>query len=193
MDEDLAAIERIQGGDEGGLRELMARHKDAVFRFILRYTGNETDAAELAEETFYRVYKHAGRYRPRAKVRTWMFSIAANLGRDHARRRKKWRGHLPIAGLADREENPSIAEMHPSDSATPDTQMDSREQIRLMEAAISSLPHKLRFPFVFCVLEGNSHDECAGVLGTSRKAVETRIYRARKTLRHQLSGLFEGF
>ena len=192
MDEDLPAIERIQRGDEGGLRELMARHKDAVFRFILRYTGNEADAAELAEETFYRVYENAGRFRPRARVRTWIFSIAANLGRDHARRRKKWSGHVPIAGMANREESPAIAEIHLSDSTTPDTQLDSREQIRLMEAAISSLPHKLRIPFIFCVLEGNSHDECAGVLGTSRKAIETRIYRARKALRNQLSDLFEG-
>ena len=89
MDEDLISIQRIQRGDEGGLSDLMLRHKQALFCFAIRYTGNEADAAELTEETFFRVYQNAAKFTPRAKVKTWMFSIAANLSRDFLRRKKK--------------------------------------------------------------------------------------------------------
>jgi RNA polymerase sigma-70 factor (ECF subfamily) len=59
----------------------------------------------------------------------------------------------------------------------------------LVNAQILKLPDRIKFPFVFCVLEGHSYDECAAVLKTNRKTVETRIYRARKLLREALDGI----
>jgi RNA polymerase sigma-70 factor (ECF subfamily) len=185
MDEDLPAIERIRQGDEGGLRSLMARHREAVFHFTLRYCGNETDAAELTAETFYRVYKNADRYRPRARVRTWIFTIAANLSRDFLRRQKKRRGEISLesttVGQTQRLEDTLAGPGHSPAAGTA-----ARETIRAVQAAIQELPHKLRFPLVFCVLEENTQEECAVALGISIKAVETRIYRARKHLRERL-------
>ncbi len=69
--------------------------------------------------------------------------------------------------------------------------MVSKESVSSVHAAIFALPHKLKFPFIFCILEENSYDECAEVLNTSRKTVETRIYRARKLLREKLADLFQ--
>jgi len=73
----------------------------------------------------------------------------------------------------------------------PEETTRSNESLKAIEAAIQTLPHKLRFPFIFCILEGNSYDACAEVLKTNRKTVETRIYRARKQLREALSELFQ--
>ena len=69
----------------------------------------------------------------------------------------------------------------------PEQETISRESVLEIEEAIAELPHKLKFPFVFCILEDHSYDECAQVLKTSRKTVETRIYRARNALRTRLS------
>ena len=58
-----------------------------------------------------------------------------------------------------------------------------------IEAAIHKLPHKLKFPFIYCVLEEHSYDACAEILGRTRETVETRIYRARKRLQQELAEL----
>ncbi len=186
MDEDLPALERIQQGDDSGLSALMRRHQEAVFHFTLRYCGNETDAADLTSETFYRVYKYAHRFRPKARVRTWIFTIAANLGRDFLRRRKKRRGEISLDSPRREDSEQRLGDMIESSGRSPSNQADARESVQAVQAAIEELPHKLRFPLVFCVLEENSQEECAAVLGISVKAVETRIYRARKFLRERL-------
>ena len=69
---------------------------------------------------------------------------------------------------------------NPAESAVENERFDA------MQAAIQSLPEKLQFPFIFCVLESHSHDDAAEVLSTSRKTVESRIYRARKLLQAML-------
>lgn len=182
MDEDLLSIQRIQRGDESGLSELMLRHRQAVFYFSIRYTGNEADAAELTEETFFRVYQNAKKFSPKAKVKTWIFTIAANLSRDFLRRQKKHHALTSIAADDNWLEN-TLSDEH----ANPEEEAVSGESVREIEAAIAELPHKLKFPFIFCVLEQHSYEECASVLNTSKKTVETRIYRARNLLREKLS------
>lgn len=181
MDEDLRAIERIQRGDETGLSDLMHRHKEAVFCFSIRYTGIEADAAELTEETFYRVYLNAKKFKPKAKVKTWIFSIAANLSRDFLRRKKKTAIFTSIDSESDWVQS-SVKES----GSNPEQEMASKEAVQEIEKLIHELPHKLKFPFVFCILQEHSYDECAEVLKTNRKTVETRIYRARLKLRRFL-------
>ncbi len=189
MDTDLRAIERIQQGDEQGLVELMELHRDSVFRFCFRFVSNEADAAELAEETFVRVYQNAHRFRPKAKVVTWMFSIAGNLCRDALRKRKKHRNDISLNSPVSLSEGMELAEKVASKDRSPEENAVTNEALAAIEAAIRSLPHALKFPFIYCVLEGNSYDDCAEALGTNRKTVEMRIYRARKLLRNELAEL----
>lgn len=188
VEADYLSLEKIQHGEEAGLRELMGRHREALFRFIFRYVRNEADAAELTEATFLRVYQNAGRFKPKAKVVTWIFSIAGNLCRDFLRKSKKRARDLslnaPIPGAEGQELEASFA----SGAANPEESAISREELAAIESAIHRLPHKLKFPFIYCVLEEHSYDACAEILRTSRKAVETRIYRARNRLRQELPG-----
>lgn len=188
-DPDFHALERVRQGDEQGLIELMSRHREPLFRFVYRFVHNQADAEELTEETFVRVYRKAESYRPRAKVSTWMYTIAGNLCRDFLRREKKRRGdlslQLPVGGERRRELGDRLA----AEGRDPEAEAVSRETLAVVEAAIDALPHKLKVPFVFCVLEEHAYDECADMLGVNRKTVETRIYRARKLLRAELSSL----
>lgn len=193
MDADLPSIRKIQDGNETGLRELMARHREPLFRFILRYVHNEADAAELTEATFFRVYQNAGRFRPNAKVSTWMFSIAANLCRDSIRRNKKRRGDRSLNAPVPGAENLKQADAFTSGAPNPEEAAVSAETLEALRRAVHALPHKLKFPFIFCVMEDHTYDECAEVLGTNRKTVETRIYRARKRLRDALAGFLKDF
>lgn len=190
-DSDLRALRKIQDGDEAGLKELMARHREALFRFIYRYVQNEADAAELTEETFFRVYQNADRFRPKAKAITWIFTIAGNLCRDRLRKNRKRRGDFSLNVEIDLSSGAQRGDTFASGSRNPEEHTKSNESLKTIELAIQTLPHKLKFPFIFCVLEENSYDACAEVLKTNRKTVETRIYRARKQLRKVLADLFQ--
>ncbi|MDQ8180523.1 sigma-70 family RNA polymerase sigma factor [Pelagicoccus sp. SDUM812005] len=193
VDADLLEIERVQSGDEQGLVALMERHREPVFRFCYRFVSNEADALELTEETFVRVFQHAGRFRPRAKVATWIFSIAGNLCRDFLRRSKKRGNDISLSARIPGAENQELIEAVESPERTPEQAAVSKEALSAIDAAIASLPHKLKFPFIFCVLEEHSYDDCAEVLNTNRKTVEMRIYRARKALRAGLADLASAF
>lgn len=187
-DDDIRLIQTIARGDERGLIPLMERYREPVFRFAYRYLGNEADCAEITEETFFRVYQKAHRYAPRATVKTWIFSIALNLCRDRLRRRKKFRGQVSLdTPLNPEREGESLLGVIDSGSADPHAELHTSDMIRRVNAQVQKLPEKLKFPFVFCVLEEHSYDECAAILKTTTKTVETRIYRARRWLREKLA------
>src|SRR5690625_5309822 len=94
---DLALLEAVQKGDEPALRELMNRYREPVFRFAWRYVRNQSVAADITEETFVKVFFKSSSFRPHAKVSPWIFTIAANLCRDHHRRESR-RKILPHSG-----------------------------------------------------------------------------------------------
>jgi RNA polymerase sigma-70 factor (ECF subfamily) len=180
MDADQKSITRILDNDVSGLKELMQRYKDSVYRMACRYMGNAEDAAEITEDVFFRVYEKASRYKAKASVKTWIFTIAANMCKDALRRRKK---HRNVSCLPEDESMDSFA----SPADTPAEEQSRKEMADAIEKSIHELPHKLRFPFVFCILEENSYRECARVLNCSEKTIEMRIYRARLQLRESLS------
>lgn len=187
MDTDLQSIERVQAGEEQGLVELMERHRESIFRFCFRFVPNETDAADLTEETFVRVFQNACKFRPRAKVVTWIFSIAGNLCRDFLRRGKKRRNDVSLSSRVPGADSLEFADLVESKERSPEQVALASEALSAIEVAIATLPYPLKFPFIFCVLEEHSYDDCAEVLNTNRKTVEMRIYRARKALREQLA------
>src|SRR5208283_2961718 len=87
QDPDLALVQALKGGEDQALNTLMDRHRDALFRFVLRYVRHEEDALELTTETFVRAYFNIDKFRPAAKFTTWLYQIALNLCRDHLRSR----------------------------------------------------------------------------------------------------------
>lgn len=192
QDDDLKLLEKIGQGDESALVCLMSKHKDPVFRFAYRYLGNPSDSEEVTEETFFRVYQNAYKFKPKASAKTWIFSIALNLARDRLRKRKKFRNEFPYdqTGVLDEEDSPMLERID-SGERSPVAHSQSSEDLRLIHRCIQGLPEKLRFPFVFCVLEEHTYDECAAILKSSRKTVETRIYRARQALRIKLENLMQ--
>ena len=89
--DDIDCMRRLGEGDDLALNDLMRRWKKPLVTFCLRYTGNVTDAQEIAQETFVKVYGARHRYRPTAAFSTWLFTIATNLCRARAR----WRSRHP--------------------------------------------------------------------------------------------------
>src|SRR5882757_7389089 len=82
---DVLAMQRLQAGEDLALNEIMARWKQPLASYLLRQLGNHEDALDLTMETFVRVYESRHRYTPSARFARWLFTIATNLARNHAR------------------------------------------------------------------------------------------------------------
>ena len=124
-----------------------------------------------------RVYFGAAKFSPKALVKTWMYSIAVNLSRDHVRRLRKRRSEVSLAEAAESGQN--IVDQTPLASDT----ARQRDDFALLQRAIDQLPQPLREALVVFSLEGKSQREAAEILGTTPKTVELRVYHAKRKLR----------
>jgi RNA polymerase sigma-70 factor (ECF subfamily) len=183
--DDVQCMSRLKGGDDLALNDLMTRWQKPLVSFILRYTGNEQDALDLAQETFVRVFEHRGSYEPRSKFSTWLFTIATNLCRNRAR----WCERHPTVTLHGSGDDDDTG-LESTVPAPGDTPADSAERHDLASAVrehIQKLPHDLKTVLLLFEYQDQGYEEIAASLGCSPKAVETRLYRARQLLRDSLS------
>ena len=180
-DADLALVQALQAGDDSALDQLMDRHQEALFRFIRGYVQNEADATELTQEAFVRAYFSISRFKPTAKFVTWLFRIALNLCRDRAKS-----GAAKRAMMTDSLSAPimdfDLERQLPAAGSTPAEQALLSEKMAFLSDAIAELPHDLREALVLTAIEQRSQQECADLLETTPKTIETRVYRARKQL-----------
>jgi RNA polymerase sigma-70 factor, ECF subfamily len=185
---DLARMTRLIEGDDLALNELMERWQKPLLSFILRYVSNEVDSIELAQETFVRVYQNRHRFNFKSKFSTWLFTIGVNLCRNHARWRNR-HSTIPLesAQQTDRVSRQNFAVSH---EETPLHLMERSELARQVREAIEELPHELKTVVLFYEYENLSYDEIEKILGCTKKAVETRLYRARKLLRKKLAEFY---
>ena len=183
--QDRADMARLVGGHDAALNALMERHAAGVFHFLCRMLGNEDDANDLAQDTFVRVYRARESYNPAQKFSTWLFTIAANLARNQLR----WRSRHPNVSLEAESESTeqTLGDTLPAATSTPHQAADEAERVQRVRAAVQALPGDLREAIVLCEWEDLPVAEAATVLSTTPKAVESRLYRARKLLRDRLS------
>jgi RNA polymerase sigma factor (sigma-70 family) len=186
-DPDLPLLQVLQAGRDSALEELIARHREPLFRFAYRYLRDETAAADVVQETFVRVYFKAPRFEPRSSVKTWVYTIALNLCRDFARGRSRRAGDLRLDAETE-QGGPANA---PADQAPlPSEQSERSDRFAVLRQAIDLLPHKLKAALVLFSLEERSQNEVAELLETTPKTVELRVYHAKKKLRELLGGKF---
>jgi RNA polymerase sigma-70 factor (ECF subfamily) len=181
---DGADMQRLAGGHEAALNDLMARHGRPVFQFLCRMLGNEDDANDLAQETFVRVYQHRASFRPGAKFTTWLYTIAANLARNHHR----WVSRHPKVSLDTESETTgqSIGDVLPSAEPSPDGVAVAAERAAAVRVAVDNLPADMREVIILCEWQDLSAAEAAAILDTTPKAIDNRLYRARNLLRDWL-------
>jgi RNA polymerase sigma-70 factor, ECF subfamily len=184
---DGADMQRLAAGHDAALNDLMDRHARPVFQFLCRMSGNEDDANDLAQETFSRVYQHRASFRPGARFTTWLYTIAANLARNHHR----WLGRHPNVSLDAETESTgqSIGDVLPSADPGPDGTAVATERATAVRTAVDNLPAYLKEVIILCEWQEMSSAEAATVLDTTPKAVDNRLYRARNLLRERLKGL----
>ena len=180
---DRELMARVQRGEEAALGPLMERWERPVKSVIARLVFNASEAEDLAQETFVRVWQQREKFRAGAEFRPWVFSIAINL----ARNRLRWWRRRPVVSLEDWSEMPASADRgQRGEEPAGAESLERAERASAVRAAIAALPIELREAIVLFEYEEMSQAEIAAAVGATVKAVETRIARAKDKLRTAL-------
>ncbi|MEN9661996.1 MAG: hypothetical protein RL324_945 [Verrucomicrobiota bacterium] len=181
MSGDAELMRRVQTGDEAAFGLLMERWELPVKGLLARLLQNASEAEELAQDTFVRVWQQREKYRAGAEFRPWVFAIAVNL----ARHRLRWWRRRPVVSLdAWTESGRDLA----GGGLAAGAALERSERAESVRHAIAELPVDLREALVLAEYEQLSHLEIAAATGGTAKAVESRLYRARALLRKALTG-----
>jgi RNA polymerase sigma-70 factor, ECF subfamily len=171
-DEDALLVLRVGEGDVAAYRTLVGRYAAKLSRFAERLLRDPTEAEDVVQETFMRLWQHARDYSPQARVTTWLHRITHNLAVDRLRARGRTRP------LADEDEMPA--------SARQTTLLDEKRRVLALDQALAGLPERQATAIVLVHLHGLTGAEAAEVLGVGVEAVESLLARGRRALKTAL-------
>jgi RNA polymerase sigma factor (sigma-70 family) len=166
----MAASESRVAEADRSFERLYRTHRRDVYNFVLHDVRNPDEAEDVTQAAFLNAYRALRSGRPPEKPRAWLLTIAQNVSRRRFRRRSARIQEVPL--------EPELAVAAPNDYDGPTAQE--------IHAAFRVLPDKQRSALAMRELQGRSYAEIADELDLSIPAVETLIFRARRTLRTQL-------
>jgi RNA polymerase sigma factor (sigma-70 family) len=182
MTEDVL-LRQAQGGDREAFRTIMQRCNQRLFRVARAVMNNDDEAEDVLQDAYLKAFAAIGRFRGEAGVMTWLTAITLNEARGRLRRRR------PTTSLDVMEEIgirvipfPGLAEM-----PDPEAEAVRSEVRRLLEQAIDTLPEDFRIVFMLREVEGCSVEETAVQLDINPQTVRSRLFRARQSLRQELT------
>ena len=184
---DVALMLRVRDGDLEAFETLVTRHQHSVVGTAAKMLGGATDAEDIGQQVFVRVWKHAARYQPSAKFTTWLMTITRNLVFNELRRRRRSQQVSMDADEGDTIRHQFVDEQ----AAAPSEEMLDSELHEAIDAAIASLPEAQRLAIVLRRYEGMPYEEIAEVLKTSVPAVKSILFRARAELKARLKKYLE--
>ena len=164
----------------------MQRYQNMVFSTAMRLLANQTEAEDIAQETFLRAYDHFDELQTSPTAGGWLKRVATNLSLNHlSRYRARWSFFSELfTGAAD-EDNEPIEFAAPDDIQE---KLELADRHEFVEQALQKLPAAQRVCLVLYHLEGLRYEEIAEKLNVSLGKVKTDIFRAREALRKRLRG-----
>jgi RNA polymerase sigma-70 factor (ECF subfamily) len=170
---DAELMRRWQAGDTSAFEEIVRRWQGRIGRLLARLAGPSA-APDLCQEVFLRLYRAGTHYREESAFTTWIYRIALNVARDAARRRRH------CSELGNNE---------PLDNTTPHDDLDRRETIELVSAALDQLPDYLREVLVLRHYESMSFEDMSRLLHVPASTLKSRFSAAVDRLRLRLEEL----
>jgi RNA polymerase sigma-70 factor (ECF subfamily) len=187
MDEQISSEElmaRVAKGDEDAFEILANRHQTSVLNLIYRFIGDRTQAKDLSQEVFIRVWRSAKSYEPKAKFTTWIYRITANLCFNELKsaRRKRWFSF----NQSDEDSRVAIEERLADSAPSAEDLLLEKERSRQISDALQSLPENQRMALILKRYDDVSYQEIAQIIGCSVPAVESLLVRAKRGLQEKL-------
>jgi RNA polymerase sigma-70 factor, ECF subfamily len=163
-------VARIADGDKLAMQVLFARHRTPVYRWLLRFVGNETVAEDLLSDVFFDVWQQAGRFEGRSAVTTWLLSIARFKALSARRRR------------TDAELDETIETTVADSADDPELALQKKSRSEHVRAALLKLSPDHREIIDLVYYHEKSIEECTHILAIPAATVKTRLFYARKKL-----------
>jgi RNA polymerase sigma-70 factor, ECF subfamily len=174
------AMARFAAGEDAALAEVYDLGSPAVFTFLQRLCRDKPLAEDLTQETFLRIHRARGLYRPGAPVLPWAYTIARRLFLDNVRSR---RAEVQEGfGHARDTDRPSPHDMV-GESPSAEELLADAELSQAVDDALAKIPEAQASAFRLLKGDGLSIAEVAAVMGTSKGAVKLRAHRAYVALR----------
>lgn len=174
-------IEQLKAGNEHAWRRLMEEYKDKVFKTALSYIPFADDAEDLAQDVFVEVYRSIANFRHESSLSTWIYRITVNKSLNALKKNRKYYSAMPI-------EEYEVFEPQTDDQTS--ALLQQKEQRKIIQQAIQTLPDRQAMVFVMHKIEGKSYKEIAEILDISLSSVESLMFRARAALQKKLLALY---
>lgn len=171
MNEDLELINKFKAGQMEGFEMLVRKYRSRLINIANSITGNASDAEDIAQEAFLKIYHNLKGFRNQAKFSSWLYRITLNAAYDHLRKNK--------------HKNTSLDEMDYSRVADNKTSEDILAK-ETLQKALDKVPFDFRSALVLKEIEGLSYEEISQALKIRLGTVESRIFRARTMLKNLL-------
>jgi RNA polymerase sigma-70 factor (ECF subfamily) len=163
-------IKRIADGDQLAMRTLFARHRVALYRFVLRMVGDATLAEDILSDVFLDVWRQASRFEARSTVSTWLLAIARFKAFSALRRRREVELDCEaVSAIADPADDPEVV-------------MQKKSTGELLRRSLASLPPEQGAVIDLVYYHGKTVAEVADIVGANEATVKTRMFYARRKL-----------
>jgi RNA polymerase sigma-70 factor, ECF subfamily len=191
-DVDAALVDRVKQGDVRAFEMLVVKYQRRIERLIGRMVRDTDLVADIAQETFIRAYRALPQFRGDSAFYTWLYRIAVNTAKKALvdLKRDPLVTEAAMASTDDDDET-SRRGLEPSDMATPEALLASKEIAATVNAAIEALSEDLRQAITLREIEGLSYEEIADVMNCPIGTVRSRIFRAREAIALRLRPLLD--
>jgi RNA polymerase sigma-70 factor (ECF subfamily) len=182
VDEDVDLMLRLKAGDAEAFNRLMDKYQRTVVNLVYRFTGEATQAEDLAQEVFLRVYRAAPRYEPKAKFFTYLYQITLNLCRNEREKNQRRRTVSLDSSLKDSRPGWDVPDPEPSAEG----QLQRQETAAQVQEAISSLSEDQKELLILQRFQNLGYEELAQMTRQTVSAVKAKLHRARQALKKRL-------
>ena len=177
----LAAAARA--GRRAAFDQLVRQQEGPLYRFVRRYVGNPDDAYDIVQDAFVSAWLALERYDSRQSFAFWLRAIALNKCRDHGRRQAVRHRFLMLFSFGSESAEEAGLDAPEQSGA------DEEQRLRRLDQAIAALPKQYKEPLLLTIVSGLTQQQAAEQLGTTTKAIEMRIRRAKRSLAQTLADL----
>ena len=186
--QDCLLVREAQGGDHAAFAQLVHAHDEAVLKLALRITGSQSDAQDIYQEAFLKVYKKLDCFRFECSFSTWIYRIVTNVCLDHLRKNRNLRESSAVKVNADGKEFDLLNQILDDRTAhNPEQQLMRHELSARILSALERLTPRERMVFDLKHFEGMKLRAVSEILHVSESAVRTTLMRATQKLRLQLA------
>jgi RNA polymerase sigma-70 factor (ECF subfamily) len=183
---DTLMLQAVIRGDDTAYRGLVEKYQGRVYTMLYGMLRNREDARDITQEAFVKAYRNLGSFRLESSFYTWLYRIAMNLAIDFTRKRKRREASGFDEGVAARDNDGSIAEIHHEDS--PSKTLERKQLYGRIMDALELLPSDQKQVILLRELEGLSYREISDVMDIPEGTVMSRLFYARKKLQKLLAG-----